>query len=79
MAVENNLDDAKLLTVNSGPPLVDRHEDVHTSQRRTKSAQKETEMAENWFQVLSGAMKKTQKNNSSHGLPGENKTVPLKI
>lgn len=47
MAVGNNLDDAKLLTVNSVPPLVDRHEDVHMSQRRTKSAQKETEVAEN--------------------------------
>lgn len=80
MAVGSNLDDAKLLTVNSVPSLVDRHEDVHTSQQQTKSAQKETEMTENWFQVLSGAMKKTQKkNNSSHGLPGENKTVPLKI
>lgn len=47
MAVGNNLDDAKLLTLNSVPPLLDRHEDVHASQRRTRSAQKETEMAEN--------------------------------
>lgn len=47
MAVGNNLDDAKLLTVNSVPSLVDRHEDVHTSQQQTKSAQKETEMTEN--------------------------------
>lgn len=27
----NNPDDAKLLTVNTVPPLVDRHKDVHTS------------------------------------------------
>lgn len=80
MAVGNNLDDAKLLTLNSVPPLVDRHEDVHASQRRH---QERAERKPKWlkidFKFCQGAMKKTQKHNSSHGVPGENKTVPLKI